>query len=159
MASDKDWIRAGEAIQARREEVGYRTQESLAAALGSTVKWVNNIENARHAPYRKTYVHQLERLLKWDRGSVDRILDGGEPVELPVPAPKESPLTRKGSAQLVAEITERLTVLVSRIHDDPPILIAGRDGVPHIHEMPDMWTADIPPFRREDDGDQRKAGG
>lgn len=119
--------RLGEAVQRRRLLVFPRGMEEFAEQVGVHKRTIQAIEYAERK-INKSTKYRLESALHWAPGSVDRILAGGDPEELPLPTPQESPLKRKGSAQLVAEITERLTELASRIPPDKQNARPGDDG-------------------------------
>jgi hypothetical protein len=67
------------------------------------LKWENVAERAKVSPetlrrnasdptrMRTTTLKGIERALRWESGSIDRILDGGSPVALPEPDPEPDP--------------------------------------------------------------------
>jgi len=154
VATEQEWKSAGKLIGARRFEVGFRSQEAFAQALGVTVKWVNNIENGRAYPYRPTVVSATERLLGWAPGSIDRVVAGEHPIELPPAAPVETPLSELGPAELVAQINERLTALARlaerradrHLTGDPLVDYPGGS----VMDADDMPTADVTPGRPDE---------
>lgn len=160
------WATLGKRARARRVALGHRHQTHFAKASGISIRIVTAIENGDMTG-RKSYdpatVNLLETGLRWAPGSVDRILAGGDPIELAPPAPPGSALTQMGSAELVAGITERLTELVRRLPNEPnhtgraPILIAGVNA-PHASEVPGVEVADAAPEQdaREDDLEGRR---
>lgn len=53
----------------------------LAAAVGVSESGLRNIRRGRNEPSPLTK-HRIERALHWADGSIDAILDGGDPTEL-----------------------------------------------------------------------------
>lgn len=116
MSSPSNGVRLGTAVKHRRLDVFRGSMDEFAAQVGVHKRTIQAIELAERQITNSTK-HRLERALYWKTGSVDRILAGGDPVELPLPAPEASPLSALGPAELVAQISERLTELARRIPD------------------------------------------
>ncbi|MFD6565309.1 hypothetical protein [Micromonospora profundi] len=80
MALDHDtWQRLGEYVTRRRTELGM-TQGQVQAAGGPSVATMRLIEGAMQRNYRAHILGGLEQALRWEPGSISRILDGGEPT-------------------------------------------------------------------------------
>lgn len=73
--------------------------------------WLN-IEHGRKAAPRK--IAGVDDAMRWATGSAQRVLDGGEPTELPA-ANDEGDLRAQ-----VAELRERLAALEARVPSEPP---------------------------------------
>jgi hypothetical protein len=65
-------------VIARRVEVGYRTRRALGAAMGVTERTLDKLENG--GKVGPSTLGALENALRWEPGSAERILAGGEPV-------------------------------------------------------------------------------
>lgn len=81
MAASKDWDRLAEFVRERRVELGM-TQEDARAAGGPSTATMRLIEGALQHSYQPATLRDLEKALRWERGSAARILAGGEPVRL-----------------------------------------------------------------------------
>lgn len=79
MATDKDWRRLAEATRDRRVELGM-TQEDIRSAGGPSTATMRLIEGALQESYQPATLRDLELALRWERGSVARLLAGGNPV-------------------------------------------------------------------------------
>ncbi len=77
--ADRDWERLAEFARERRDELGL-TQEDVRAAGGPSTASIRLIEGALQHAYQPATLRDLERALQWERGSVARILAGGDPV-------------------------------------------------------------------------------
>jgi hypothetical protein len=73
-----DWGRLAERVRGRRRELGL-THAQVAAAGGPAVSTMVRIEAAARTGYRGGTLGRLERVLRWDGGSIEAILAGGEP--------------------------------------------------------------------------------
>lgn len=85
-SEDSDWNRVAQLVTSRRLELGYRRQEDLARAMDVSLRVLNNIENARRSRYSRGTLALLEQTLDWRSGSIEAVLDGGDPVPLSQPA-------------------------------------------------------------------------
>jgi transcriptional regulator with XRE-family HTH domain len=79
MASGEDWRRLADAVVARRVEMGMRTRQALAEALQMSARNLGDIEKARRTSYDPATLARLEQVLRWEPGSVDAVLAGGDP--------------------------------------------------------------------------------
>jgi hypothetical protein len=79
MATDKDWQRLADLVSERRADLGM-TQEDVRAAGGPSTATQRLIEGALQSRYQPVILGRLETALKWERGSVRRILAGRDPV-------------------------------------------------------------------------------
>lgn len=85
-----DWERLARYVTARRIELNYRTREAVAEAdPGIKPRTLGDIERASRTSYNRTTIASLEHALQWRPGSVQAILDGGEPTAATTPAPAE----------------------------------------------------------------------
>lgn len=88
----KDGRRLGEAVLARRKALGY-SQEDVRDRGGPSTTTLTKIEAGHGEGIRGRTISDLEDVLQWGRGSVDRVLAGGEPSELEraaAPGPRPS---------------------------------------------------------------------
>lgn len=76
-----DWDRLAESVRERRVELGL-TQEDARAAGGPSTATMRLIEGALQHSYQPSTLRDLEHVLQWERGSVRKILAGGDPVPL-----------------------------------------------------------------------------
>jgi hypothetical protein len=87
MAANRDWDRLAEFTRERRVELGM-TQEDVRFAGGPSTATMRLIEGALQQSYQPATLRDLEKALQWERGSVIRVLSGGEPsVVTPASAP------------------------------------------------------------------------
>jgi hypothetical protein len=85
MAPTSDrWQRLGERVASRRTQLGL-TQGQVHAAGGPSVATMRLIEGALQDGYRGSILGRLEQALAWEPGSIDAILDGGEPTPMARP--------------------------------------------------------------------------
>jgi transcriptional regulator with XRE-family HTH domain len=86
--SDRDAVRAGRYVLARRGELGM-TQEQLARAAKVDPKTVNSLEHGERWPWARN-IARLETALGWPPLTLEKIAAGGEPPgaepELPATA-------------------------------------------------------------------------
>lgn len=111
---DSDRQRLGAAVLRRRVDLGYTSRRALADVAGIGKRTVDAIEtgNAVRAATR----HKLERVLRWEPGSMDAILagggeatlaGGGEATEAPPPTSSHGkPDLRDEMEQTLWNITE-----------------------------------------------------
>ena len=105
MATGKDWQRLADLVSERRADLGM-TQEDVRAAGGPSTATQRLIEGGHQSRYQPVILGRLETALKWERGSVRRILAGGDPVPVsdePAPAaPEPAPRPVADDAEAVA---------------------------------------------------------
>lgn len=80
-ATPEQWRIVGRRVHARRVALGLSQDE-----LGASRSVVSNLEASRQEKYARTSLAKIERSLGWAAGSIDLILDGGEPEEIRSPA-------------------------------------------------------------------------
>ncbi len=78
----KNWKRLAGYAARRRAELGL-SQIEVAQRGPLSLDRVQAIEGEKSTKYRLGTLMALERALQWTEGSVDRILEGGEPVAAP----------------------------------------------------------------------------
>lgn len=79
------WERLGAHIAAWRRIRGYRTQKALADATHLGERTIGSLEAGRKKVYREDTLIAVEHVLGWAPGSVQSILDGGEPSTIGQP--------------------------------------------------------------------------
>lgn len=79
---DDGWKAVAAHVKRRRNALGLTQDEAVALADGgvSVPVW-SNIENARQTAYKYRTLAAVERALRWEDGSIQRIRDGGPPIE------------------------------------------------------------------------------
>jgi transcriptional regulator with XRE-family HTH domain len=73
--------RLGSLVVARRVQLGYRRRPPFADAAGISLRTLGDIETGRRERYDPATVATLEQALQWKTGSVQHIIDGGDPTE------------------------------------------------------------------------------
>lgn len=71
--------RLAQLVIARRVQLGYKTRASFTKAAHLSPRTLGDIETGRRPSYDKATMAALEQVLHWTTGSIDAILDGGEP--------------------------------------------------------------------------------
>lgn len=95
-----DWPRLGQAVRARRENMSMTQTEAVRRAEGSvSISVWRAIEKAFRPPYARASLLAVCRVLRWDPESIDLVLQGGDPIELPVSLVDEG-------ADLAAQVAE-----------------------------------------------------
>lgn len=78
---DQDWKHLGEVIKAHRRRARM-SQDNLAKAAGLSLRTVGNYERGREpgsAPLVPDGYYDIAHVLDWTRGSIDKVLAGGDP--------------------------------------------------------------------------------
>lgn len=71
--------RLGSIVVAARVAAGMRTTKALADATGLSSRLLGDVETGRRRVGRASYA-LIEQALSWERGSVDLVIAGGEPI-------------------------------------------------------------------------------
>lgn len=81
------WERLAGLLVDRRIQLGpqYRNRLKFAADTGLNERLISDLENARRQRYRVTSLRAVEAAYRWEPGSVQRVLDGGEPTPMTPP--------------------------------------------------------------------------
>lgn len=74
------WKRVGQAVRQRRIELGFSSQIELSSAGGPGLSTLSKIERGVQLSYEDQVIWRLEQALQWESGSVQAILDGGQPT-------------------------------------------------------------------------------
>ncbi|MYS21355.1 Helix-turn-helix domain-containing protein [Streptomyces sp. DvalAA-14] len=86
---DGDWLRLGRAVRAARGSKGLsQVKLSELAGVGRTV--IQTIERGGGFDRVTSTLRSLEVALDWKRGSIESILDGGDPLPLSEPGKQDS---------------------------------------------------------------------
>lgn len=72
-------VRLGRAVVAQRKRLGWATREAFEDNIDLTYRVLTDLENGNRKLGAKAY-GQVERALRWEPGSIDDILAGGEPT-------------------------------------------------------------------------------
>lgn len=73
------WEKLGQQVRDRRAELGL-TQAEVAQRGGPSVETLRALENNRAGRLSPRVRRALERMLQWEIGSIDAVLDGGVPT-------------------------------------------------------------------------------
>lgn len=109
---ERPWARVAEKVKTRREDAGL-TQRQLAERAGTTDRYISAIERAERDTYQQKMLRAIARALGWQPGSIDLILEGGEPVDA------DPPDTRS--------IEERVTALEAELADIRTLVASDPD--------------------------------
>jgi hypothetical protein len=77
------WNRLAELIRAEVARQG--GARAFAESSGIGQRTVERLENGEQSGYRTGTIDRLEAAMGWQHGSVDRVLEGGQPQPLPDP--------------------------------------------------------------------------
>src|SRR5437773_2876343 len=100
-----DWARLGARVVNRRVQFKLLTREMLATRSGISTRVLGDIEKGRRDNYDPMTLAALEQALRWETGSVRRILDGGEPTDL------ATPTARSGTTSLAQVAMRKIGAL------------------------------------------------
>ena len=78
------WDRLAEYVTTQRAYLGYSIAQ-FAAVSGLSTSTVDSLEHNRKSSYDPATLAALERALRWQLGSVERVLRGLEPIPLTDP--------------------------------------------------------------------------
>jgi transcriptional regulator with XRE-family HTH domain len=148
MDASTGWEALADAIIRRRKQLGFDRQKDFASHVGITPRYLNDLENARRDSYGPGTFVDLETALLWGPGSVQAVIGGHPPDELPIPEPPAKTLAQIDDVELVtrfselhAEMTRRL---LTRSRVDPS-------------SLPTVPTGDPVPWDEEDETGQSSA--
>jgi hypothetical protein len=110
-------VRLGKLVRARRLALGL-TQDAVQAAGGPSDRRQTAIELGRLPVPTPFTLAKVDRVLRWEAGSAERVLEGGEPTELDADVTALTPDMERAVA---------LEVALSRVGVKP---IAARDHSP-----------------------------
>jgi DNA-binding XRE family transcriptional regulator len=77
-----DWQRLAHHITARRTELGHTNRDTLADQATVSPRTLGDLETGRKTNYYPSTLARIERALQWTTGSIDTILNGGDPTPL-----------------------------------------------------------------------------
>lgn len=109
-----DWKRVGDAVKARRLELGLKQREAALRGRVSDTTW-NSVENARRSSFDAATRAGVCRALRWSVDSIDRLLEGARPVEVPADVPDG--VSYRATGPRVDAIRSRLHDLVDELAD------------------------------------------
>lgn len=92
-----DWKRVGDAVAARRGQLGFKSQEDAAEAADVGVQTWREIENAQRGNYRRSTLARVAFVLGWPANMILRIAAGEDP-------PEERSADRETLRQLQADV-------------------------------------------------------
>lgn len=100
------WQRLAALLSDRRTRLDpqYKSRLKFAADTGLNERLIADLENARRSSYRSTTLGAVETAYRWAPGSIDRVLEGGDPAEVVVVTGTAGVITTRASAgQIQAE--------------------------------------------------------
>lgn len=80
------WQRLAALLSDRRTRIDpkYKSRLKFAADTGLNERLISDLENARRSSFRSTTLGAVETAYRWAPGSIERVLEGGDPVEVAV---------------------------------------------------------------------------
>lgn len=136
---DRNWARLGQELKAARAERDME-QQDVAGRIGVKRGALHNIEHGKITKVTST-VLAYARLIGWEDGSVERVLDGGEPIlgeqripgQAAEPAPEASDLSIRvrqalSEGPLIDSRVTEVTTPSGRVK--ATIVIRGEEGAP-----------------------------
>ncbi|MFD9943221.1 hypothetical protein ACFWYW_14490 [Nonomuraea sp. NPDC059023] len=80
------WMRLGDLLVARRRSLGrdYRNRKHFAEETGLDYKIISDLESGRRANYSAATLLAIESAYRWQFGSVQAVLAGGQPAAIPL---------------------------------------------------------------------------
>lgn len=81
MTAETHAERLGRLVRARRKRLQMHTAADLAAAAQVSTRLVGDLETGRRSNFSQSNKAALEEVLRWEYGSIDDTLGGGEPTE------------------------------------------------------------------------------
>jgi transcriptional regulator with XRE-family HTH domain len=106
-AMDGDWLRLGGVIRAARKRKGL-SQVRLGDEIGVKRTVIQTIERGHEFQSVTATLRDIERVLEWGQGSIENVLEGGDPL------PPETPGARYYAKHFRHESGGDLPVRVSR---------------------------------------------
>lgn len=127
--------RLGRLVRQRRKGLKL-TQAAVQEADGPSTATLRLIEGGKHTDFRPSTSEPLERILRWDRGSIDSILKGGDPTPIePLPKlPRNAP-----NAPVLGAVDKALGVRPMTAADRQ-LLVSARNKL--FHSNPTAFTDD-----------------
>jgi len=117
MAAGRDWQRLAECVRERRADLDM-TQEDVSAAGGPSGSTQRLIEGALQDRYQPVILRRLEHALRWQRGSVRAVLDGGDPVPVTGPAAPAPAAPPHQPAAGAAPASPLLSLVAAALEDE-----------------------------------------
>lgn len=110
---EPDRARLAQEVRNRRNALGLTQREAAVKADVATQTWIN-VEQGEKV--RERTLARVDRALKWELGSSEDILKGGDPKPLPGSTPAATPATDQAFAELREEL-EQLRQEVRELKD------------------------------------------
>lgn len=86
--TDSRWSRLADYVVSRRREIGYGRQVDLVSGSALGMRTLSSIETGERTQYNRSTLAALEQALDWEPGSIQAVLDGGEPTPTEDRAPE-----------------------------------------------------------------------
>jgi DNA-binding XRE family transcriptional regulator len=115
---NRDWARLGQQLAAGRERLGL-TQEQAAARLEIAKSTIGFIETGKPRKKVTSTIRAYAELVGWDRGSVNVVLDGGDPSP---PSAPEEPVEPRPAVSPDAEPVKDLSLNARQALREGPLL-------------------------------------
>jgi hypothetical protein len=102
------WRRLGRLLERRRGELGYgfRHRARFVRDGGGgliSVKTISRLENGERDSYPESTIGTVETIYRWSPGSVESVLQGGDPISLPITLVARDALTNPESPPSAGE--------------------------------------------------------
>lgn len=120
MSTPPEWHRLANLLVSRRIELGYRQRKEFAKAHGLRYdRLLFDLENAKRTNYESGTIAHFEQLYKWAPGSIQTVLEGGEPVpsDRPQTVSRAKPIEEFSNEELLLELSRRIAVTDRRVED------------------------------------------
>lgn len=109
------WQRLADKMIARRTELGFRQRKDFAEHCGlKSVRPIDDFENVRRTNYKKKTLARAEEWYQWAPGSIETVLDGGDPSPLE-PRPGARYLHEFSHEELLVELGRRIAAKDPRL--------------------------------------------
>ncbi|ASU83530.1 XRE family transcriptional regulator [Nocardiopsis gilva YIM 90087] len=79
VSSTESWARLASMLKARRVQVGYKSLAALSRETGVNYKTLQRAERGAPHPFTQGTLYEIDRAYQYEAGSIQRILDGGDP--------------------------------------------------------------------------------
>lgn len=122
-------------VEARRRELGM-TPTELADATGLSAAALLNLRNGEIRRYQERLTLPLTRVFGWSPDSIDRLLNGDEPVRVDVAADPDDVTRLRAAVESLALAVRRIALVTGVSLDDLQLLDATHDDPPDARGQP-----------------------
>ncbi|MGW4369793.1 Scr1 family TA system antitoxin-like transcriptional regulator [Nocardia takedensis] len=144
MEPAEDWMRLGERVVARREELGMSTRQAMAEVSGLSYRVLGDLERGAR-PVSDRTLSQLDQALGWRSGSARKVLRGGEPALAEPPKLDSLPASwmhalgeaYRVTAELAESGLQRQSHRLTRALNEVSASLATYSAAAHVVHRPD----------------------